>query len=76
MHYIRPISLGRLFLSDGRDSTLHRAGWSVNRSIKDSYFNSAASLRGVYLAKLFLMSNYHLKKLRRDKPGLGQSLET
>jgi CRISPR-associated protein Csd1 len=39
-----------------------------------SYFNSAASTPRSVFGKLFSLSNYHLKKLMRDKPGLGKKL--
>ena len=68
-----PYLLGRLFRVM-EEIQLASTGWSVNRSIKDSYFNSAASTPLSVFGKLFALSNYHLKKLIRDKPGLGKKL--
>lgn len=68
-----PYLLGRLFRVM-EEIQLASIGWSVNRSIRDSYFNSAASTPRSVFGKLFSLSNYHLKKLMRDKPGLGKKL--
>lgn len=68
-----PYLLGRLFRVM-EEIQLASTGWNVNRSIKDSYFNSAASTPLSVFGKLFALSNYHLKKLMRDKPGLGKKL--
>ncbi len=68
-----PYLLGRLFRVM-EEIQLASMGWSVNRSIRDSYFNSAASTPRSVFGKLFSLSNYHLKKLMRDKPGLGKKL--
>ena len=68
-----PYLLGRLFrvMEEIQRASM---GGNVNRSIKDSYFNSAASTPMSVFGKLFSLSNYHLKKLMRDKPGLGKKL--
>ena len=66
-------TLGRLFRVM-EEIQLASTGWNVNRSIKDSYFNSAASTPLSVFGKLFALSNYHLKKLMRDKPGVGKKL--
>lgn len=66
-------TLGRLFRVM-EEIQLASTGWNVNRSIKDSYFNSAASTPLSVFGKLFALSNYHLKKLMRDNPGLGKKL--
>ncbi len=68
-----PYVLGRLFRVM-EEIQLASADWSVNRTIKDSYFNAAAATPGTAFAKLFPLSSYHLKKLMRDKPGLGKKL--
>lgn len=68
-----PYLLGRLFRVM-EEIQLASMGWGVNRSIRDSYFNSAASTPRSVFGKLFSLSNYHLKKLMRDKPGLGKKL--
>lgn len=68
-----PYLLGRLFRVM-EEIQLASMGWSVNRSIRDSYFNSAASTPRSVFGKLFSLSNYHLKKLMRDKPRLGKKL--
>lgn len=53
-----PYLLGRLFRVM-EEIQLASTGWSVNRSIKDSYFNSAASTPLSVFGKLFALSNYH-----------------
>lgn len=68
-----PYVLGRLFRVM-EEIQLASAGWKLNRSIKDSYFNAAASTPKNAFSKLFPLSNYHLKKLMRDKPNLGKRL--
>ena len=68
-----PYVLGRLFRVM-EEIQLASADWKLNRTIKDSYFNAAASTPKNAFAKLFPLSNYHLKKLMRDKPGLGRKL--
>ena len=51
-----PYLLGRLFRVM-EEIQLASMGWSVNRSIRDSYFNSAASTPGSVFGKLFSLSN-------------------
>lgn len=69
----QPYVLGRLF-AIFESIQLASADWQLNRSIKDSYFNSAAATpRGVF-AKLFPLSEYHMKKLFRDKHNLARKL--
>ena len=68
-----PYVLGRLFRVM-EEIQLASADWSLNRSIKDSYFNAAASTPKSAFSKLFPLNEYHAKKLLRDKPGLGRKL--
>ena len=68
-----PYVLGRLFRVM-EEIQLASADWKLNRTIKDSYFNAAASTPRSTFSKLFPLSSYHLKKLMRDKPGLGKKL--
>ena len=42
----------------------------LNRTIKDSYFASAASTPAAIFARLFKLSQYHLKKIAANKKGL------
>lgn len=42
----------------------------LNRTIKDSYFASAASTPATIFARLFKLSQYHLKKIAANKKGL------
>lgn len=61
--------LGRLFAV--LESVQHAAQGKINTTIRDRYFGAAmASPRAVY-AQLERLKNAHLKKLRRDKGGLG-----
>ena len=68
-----PYVLGRLFRVM-EEIQLASADWKLN-TIKDSYFNAAAATPANAFAKLFPLSSYHLKKLMRDKTGLGRKLE-
>lgn len=65
--------LGRLF-SVMEKIQLASADWKINRTIKDSYFNSASSTPKIIFSKLFPLSETHMKKLMRDKPGLAKNL--
>lgn len=47
----------------------------LNRTIKDSYFTTAAATPNSIFQKLFPLSDYHMKKLKRDKPGLAVDLD-
>lgn len=69
----QPYVLGRLFAVMEKIQ-LASADWSLNRTIKDSYFNSAAVTPKNIFARLFPLSGYHMKKLSRDKPGLARTL--
>lgn len=68
-----PYVLGRLFRVM-EEIQLASADWSLNHSIKDSYFNAAASTPKSAFSKLFPLNEYHVKKLLRDKPRLGRKL--
>ena len=69
----QPYVLGRLFAVMEKIQ-LASADWKLNRTIKDSYFTSAATTPKNIYAKLFPLSEYHMKKLLRDKPGLANIL--
>ena len=69
----QPYVLGRLFAVMEKIQ-LASTDWNINRTIKDSYFTSAASTPKNIFAKLFPLSEYHMKKLSRDKPGLANTL--
>lgn len=69
-----PYVLGRLFRVM-EEIQLASADWKLSRTIKDSYFNATAATPANAFAKLFPLSSYHLKKLMRDKTGLGRKLE-
>lgn len=65
--------LGRLF-SVMEKIQLASADWKISRTIKDSYFNSAANTPKIIFSRLFPLSEAHMKKLMRDKPGLATTL--
>ncbi len=65
-----PYVLGRLFFVMEQTQRAS-ANWEINRTIKDSYFNAAATTPRNAFVKLLPLSEHHLKKLLRDKPGLG-----
>ena len=65
--------LGRLF-AVMEQIQLASAEWTLNRTIKDSYFSSAASTPGAVFNRLFPLSEYHMKKLKRDKRNYAEKL--
>lgn len=65
-----PYVLGRLFFVMEQMQRAS-ANWEINRTIKDSYFNAAATTPRNAFVKLLPLSEHHLKKLLRDMPGLG-----
>ena len=69
-----PYLLGRLF-SIMEQIQLASAGWKLNRTIKDSYFSSVSVTPKIIFSKLFPLSEYHMKKLKRDKFNLARKLE-
>ena len=69
-----PFVLGQLFAVMERIQ-LASADWKLNRSIKDSYFNTAAATPNLAFFKLFPLSEHHMKKLKRDKPYFARDLE-
>lgn len=66
--------LGRLF-SVMEKIQLASTDWKISRTIKDSYFNSAANTPKIIFSRLFPLSEAHMKKLMRDKPGLAITLD-
>lgn len=69
----QPYVLGRLFAVLEK-TQLASTDWSLNRTIRDSYFTSAATTPQIIFAKILPLSDYHMKKLRRDKPNLAKNL--
>ncbi len=66
--------LGRLFsLLENIQET--SAGGTLNTTIKDQYLNSMCSTPVLVIAQLLKLKESHMKKLRRDKPGLAIILE-
>ena len=66
--------LGRLFsLLENVQTT--SAGGSLNTTVKDQYLNSMCSTPALVLAHLLKLKESHMKKLKRDKPGLAVRLE-
>lgn len=65
-----PYVLGRLFCV--MEQTQRACAGNINRSIKDSYFNAAATRPQTAFAKLLPLHEHHMKKLLRDKPALGR----
>lgn len=61
--------LGRLFAAYERIQTDSVDG-KLNRTIRDSYLSSASATPGIVFPRLYKLSQHHLGKLRRDKPGL------
>lgn len=65
-----PYVLGRLFAIMEKIQ-IESVNGPLNRTIKDSLFNAAATTPNSAFARLFPLNEYHLKKLLRDKKGLG-----
>ena len=70
----QPYLLGRLF-SVMEQIQLASTNWEIKRSIKDSYFTSVAATPKIIFSKLFPLSEYHLRKLKRDRSNLASKLE-
>lgn len=70
-----PYLLGRLFAVMEK-AQIESAGGKENikRTIRDSYFVSAASTPSSIFQKLFQLSEYHMRKLERDKPWFAHRL--
>ena len=68
-----PYCLGRLFAV--LEKIQSDANPGLNSTIKDKYFNSASATPAVVFPILINLSENHLKKLRRDKPGYAITLE-
>lgn len=70
----QPYLLGRLFAVLEKIQ-LASADWNINRSIKDSYFTSITTTPAIILKKLLQLSEYHMKKLLREKRGYALKME-
>lgn len=66
--------LGRLF-SLLENVQVTSAGGSLNTTIKDQYLNSMCGTPALVFAQLLKLKESHMKKLRRDKPGLAVMLD-
>lgn len=66
--------LGRLFsiLEHIQDAS---SGGTLNTTIKSQYLNSMCSTPGLTMARLLKLKEKHMKKLKRDNPGLAVVLE-
>ncbi len=70
-----PYLLGRLFAVMEKIQIASVGGKKdINRTIKDSYFNAAATTPNMAFQKLFSLSEYHMRKLKRDYPGIAFNL--
>ncbi len=66
--------LGRMFsLLENIQET--STGGQLNTTIKDQYLNSMCSTPALVMAQLLKLKESHMKKLRRDKPGLAITLD-
>ncbi|WP_462136377.1 type I-C CRISPR-associated protein Cas8c/Csd1 [Porphyromonas uenonis] len=65
---------GRLFavLEQIQQASL---GKGVNATIRDRFYASASSRPNMVMGRLIALSNHHLSKLRKEKPGLAVNLE-
>lgn len=65
---------GRLFavLEQIQQASL---GKGVNATIRDRFYASASTRPNMVMGRLIALSNHHLSKLRKEKPGLAVTLE-
>lgn len=65
---------GRLFavLEQIQQASL---GKGVNATIRDRFYASASTRPNMVMGRLIALSNHHLSKLRKEKPGLAINLE-
>lgn len=65
---------GRLFavLEQIQQASL---GKGVNATIRDRFYASASTRPNMVMGRLIALSNHHLSKLRKEKPGLAVNLE-
>lgn len=65
---------GRLFavLEQIQQASL---GKGVNATIRDRFYTSASTRPNMVMGRLIALSNHHLSKLRKEKPGLAVNLE-
>lgn len=65
---------GRLFavLEQIQQASL---GKGVNATIRDRFYASASTRPNIVMGRLIALSNHHLSKLRKEKPGLAVNLE-
>ena len=65
---------GRLFavLEQIQQASL---GKGVNATIRDRFYASASTRPNMVMGRLISLSNHHLSKLRKEKPGLAVNLE-
>ena len=65
---------GRLFavLEQIQQASL---GKGVNATIRDRFYTSASTRPNMVMGRLISLSNHHLSKLRKEKPGLAVTLE-
>lgn len=50
-------------------------GKGVNATIRDRFYGSASTRPNTVMGRLIALSNHHLAKLRKDKPGLAIHFE-
>lgn len=60
--------LGRLFAT--LETIQEAASPDLKKTIRDSYFNSACANPRIAFPQTLKLSEHHLKKLKRDKPGM------
>lgn len=67
-----PYRLGRLFAV--LESAQKAANPSIKRTIRDSYFASAATMPSMVYPVLLKLHQHHLSKINSEKPGLGVNI--
>ena len=65
--------LGRVFWV--LEDTQHVANSDINATISDKYFDTACTTPALVFPMLLSLSKKHLRKVKRDKPGLAYNLE-
>ena len=65
--------IGRLFAA--LEKIQEAANPGINATIKDKFYAAASTSPNTVFGNLMRLSNYHLSKLRKDKPGYAVNLE-
>lgn len=68
-----PYVLGRLFWT--LEDLQHTVSPDINATISDKYFDAACATPSLVFPTLLKLEQQHLRKLKRDKPGLAHNID-